>query len=121
ANELSRDRIATAIELYEECVAIDPEYAPAWARLGRARWLADKYSAGSAEKLAQADSALRRALELNPDLPLAHNLYTLIQVEQGRALDAIRRLLERAHNTRNDPELFVGLCHACRYGGLLEA
>ena len=123
ANELgrNRDKIGAAIELYEQCVAMDPGYAPAWARLGRARWLADKYAAGSAEKLAEADSDLRRALELNPDLALAHNLYTHIQVEQGRALDAMKRLLKRARNTRSDAELFAGLAHACRYCGLLDA
>ena len=123
ANELSRNRssLSIAVELYEKCVKKDPEYAPAWARLGRARWLADKYEAGSTEKMAEADAALRRALELNPDLPLAHNFYTHIQVEQDRALDAMKRLLRRAHTTRNDPELFAGLTHVCRYCGLLEA
>jgi len=42
-------------------------------------------------------------------------------VEQGRALEALKRLLERSAGTRNDPELFAGLTHACRYCGLLEA
>jgi eukaryotic-like serine/threonine-protein kinase len=123
ANEMARkwEGIPAAIELYQQCVAADPNYAPAWARLGRARWLSDKYRSGSAEKLAAADSDLRRALELNPELPLAHNLYTYVQVEQGRALDAMKRLLKRSHTTRNDPELFAGLAHACRYCGLLEA
>ena len=123
ANELGREwgGIPAAIEFYEQCVAADPKYAPAWARLGRARWLADKYRSGSAEKLAAADSDFRHALELNPELPLAHNLYTYVQVEQGRALEAMKRLLKRSHTTRNDPELFAGLAHACRYCGLLEA
>ena len=31
------------------------------------------------------------------------------------------RLLHRAQNGRTDPELFAGLCPACRYCGLLEA
>lgn len=123
ANELDRDRknVFAALELHEQCVARDPSYAPAWARLGRARWLSDKYSAGSAEKLASADSALRKALELNPDLALAHQLYTPIQVDQGRALDALRRLLRRLHISRNEAELFAGLTHVCRYCGLLKA
>jgi tetratricopeptide (TPR) repeat protein len=123
ANELDRDRrtVLDALELHEQCVARDPHYAPAWARLGRARWLANKYANGSAEKLAQADSALRRALELNPDLAMAHQLYTPIQVEQGRALDALTRLLRRLQISRNDPELFAGLTHVCRYCGLLQA
>ena len=123
ANELGRNwrEIPAAIELYEQCVAKDPGYAPAWARLGRARWLSDKYSEASAEKLAQADAAMRRALELSPDLPLAHNLYAHVQVEEGKALEAMKRLLERSRTTPNDPELFAGLTHACRYCGLLEA
>jgi eukaryotic-like serine/threonine-protein kinase len=123
ANELDRDRknVLAALELHEQCVAKDPTYAPAWARLGRSRWLSDKYSTGSAEKLAAADTALRRALELNPDLALAHQLYTPIQVDEGRALDALIRLLRRLHISRNEAELFAGLTHVCRYCGLLQA
>ena len=66
-------------------------------------------------------SAIERALELNPDLPLAHNLYTNIQVDQGHALDAMRRLLKRLRSSKTDPELFAGLTHASRYCGLLQA
>ena len=123
ANELGRSLsgIVAARELYEKCVAKDSRYAPAWAQLGRARWLSDKYSGGSVEELAAADSAFRRALELNPDLPQAHNLYSQVQVEQGRALDALKRLLARSASAPNDAELFAGLTHACRYCGLLEA
>jgi tetratricopeptide (TPR) repeat protein len=33
----------------------------------------------------------------------------------------VKRLLKRARTTGNDPELFAGLAHACRYCGLLEA
>src|SRR5256885_7248371 len=40
---------------------------------------------------------------------LAHNLYTHVQVDQGRSLDAMKRLLDRAHQRRSDAELFAGL------------
>ena len=66
-------------------------------------------------------SAIERALELNPDLPLAHNLYTNIQVDQGHAMDAMRRLLKRLRSSKTDPELFAGFTHASRYCGLLQA
>jgi serine/threonine protein kinase/tetratricopeptide (TPR) repeat protein len=123
ANEAGREfsGFSEAIALYEQCVALDPGYAPAWARLGRARWLVGKFSEGAEEQLAEGRSAIERALELNPDLPLAHNLYTNIQVDQGRALDAIRRLLKRLCSSKSDPELFAGLTHASRYCGLLPA
>src|SRR5260370_4755853 len=91
ANEVGRENVAAAIDLYEQCVAIDPRYAPAWAGLGRSRWLADKYSAGSADKLAAADSAVRHALELNPDLPMPPNMYAQSQAAPGGPLNAVQR------------------------------
>jgi TolB-like protein len=123
ANELAPrwPNLPTAIELYERCVAMDSSYAPAWARLGRARWLWDKYNLGSQEVLDAADAAFQTAFRLNPDLALAHNYYTRLQVDQGRSLEALKRLLERAQHRRNDPELFAGLAHVCRYCGLLQA
>jgi serine/threonine protein kinase/tetratricopeptide (TPR) repeat protein len=122
ANEFSRqwENLPGAIEMYERCVSQDPAYAPAWARLGRARWLADKYQLGSLEGLRTADEAFQTALRLNPNLTLAHNLYTHVQVDQGRSLDAMKRLLDRAHARRGDAELFAGLGHVCRYCGLLR-
>src|SRR5713226_1809252 len=123
ANEFSRqwENLTTAIELYERCLSLDALYAPAWARLGRARWLWDKYNQGSVEGLRAADEAFQTALRLNPNLTLAHNLYTNLQVDQGRSLDAMKRLLDRAHQRRSDAELFAGLAHVCRYCGLLQA
>jgi eukaryotic-like serine/threonine-protein kinase len=122
ANELARQpqSLPAAIEQYERCVAMDKSYAPAWARLGRARWLWDKYSLASAEGLQAADNAFQAAFRKNPSLALAHNFYTQLQVDQGRPLDAMKRLLERAQRHRNDPELFAGLAHVCRYCGLLQ-
>ena len=73
----------------------------------------------SQELYRQAESAFKRALELNPQLPLAHNLYTYLEVELGGAREAMLRLLERAQGRAGDPELFAGLVQACRYCGLL--
>jgi serine/threonine protein kinase/tetratricopeptide (TPR) repeat protein len=122
ANEFSRqwENLTTALQLYERCVKLDPLYAPAWARLGRARWLTDKYNIGSPEGLRSADDAFQTALRLNPNSALTHNLYTNLQVDQGRSLEALKRLLDRAKFRRSDAEIFAGLAHVCRYCGLLE-
>jgi hypothetical protein len=56
---------------------------------------------------------------LNPDLPIAHKLFAQLEVDFGRAQDAMIRLIERAHAA--DPELLAGLVSACRYCGLLDA
>jgi TolB-like protein len=111
-----------ARDLYLQCVAEDPQYAPAWARLGRIyRVLAKDGRVEENENLKCAESAFRRALEINPDLPLAHNLYAYLEVDLGRARDAMLRLVNRARQRSGDPELFAGLVHACRYCGLLDA
>jgi tetratricopeptide (TPR) repeat protein len=113
ANEVGRqwENIPTAIEMYERCVSLDPSYASAWARLGRARWLGDKYKLGSLEGLRAAEEAFQTALRLNPNLTLAHNFYTHVQVDQGRSLDAMKRLLDRAGQRRSDATLCrAGAC-----------
>jgi len=68
-----------------------------------------------------AEAAFRTALELSPDLPLAHRYFTHFESEHGQAAAAIGRLLRHARSNRHDAQLFAGLVHACRYSGLLEA
>ncbi len=110
-----------ARELYAQCVELDPRYAPAWARLGRCHWVEAKWSTHSDADMARAEQAFQKAFELHPDLAIAHNLYARFEADRGRAVEAMRRLLERVKLARSDAELYVGLVHACRYAGLLEA
>ena len=111
-----------ALELYERCVAEDPQYAPAWARLGRMYRLMAKYGEdSSAADVGRAEAAFLRALELNPDLPLAHTNYAALEVDMGRGRDAMVRLLRLARTRESDADLFNGLVLTCRYNGLLDA
>jgi TolB-like protein/tetratricopeptide (TPR) repeat protein len=124
ANRLAGDASSwdLAKDLYERCVEADPRFAPGWARLGRVYRLLAKYQGQDpAANRQRAESAFRRALELNPDLPIAHQLYTHFEVEAGRAESAMRRLIARARAGTADPELFGGLVTATRYCGLLDA
>jgi serine/threonine protein kinase/tetratricopeptide (TPR) repeat protein len=117
-------QLDAARELLQAAVDGDPAYAPAWAKLGRVLRLLAKYGDASAQHQYQpaAEAAFRRALEINPDLGLAHNLYTYFEVESlGHAREAMVRLIERAHARVADPDLFAGLVVACRYCGLLAA
>ncbi len=58
---------------------------------------------------------------LSPELPLAQNLYALLEIDQGRAQDAIVRLVERGLSGSVQPGLYAALVQACRFCGLLEA
>lgn len=124
ANQLALDSSTwpVARDLYLECVETAPRYAPAWAKLGRVYRLLAKYAASQSPDLEQkADQAFRRALDLNGELALAHSLYAQFEVESGRPKDAMLRLLGRAQAGGAQVDLYVGLVHACRYCGLLEA
>jgi serine/threonine-protein kinase len=125
ANQLQLDskQWLAALELYRRCVERDPQFAPGWARLGRCYRLLGKFGdkAHAAANLASGELALKRALAINPDLSLAHNLYAQFEVEAGRAREAMVRLLDRLRTSPSEAELFAGLVHACRYCGLLDA
>ena len=123
ANQFNNDpkQWATARELYLRCLEADPCYAPAWARLGRIHHVMAKYlPTGAKEGLERSETAFRQALDLNPDLPIAHKGYAQLEVDLGRASDAMARLLERARESA-DPEVFAGLVSPLRYCGFLEA
>ncbi|HEX2309450.1 MAG TPA: protein kinase, partial [Vicinamibacterales bacterium] len=123
ANQLMTEtgRWPEARELYERAVALDPGYAPAWARLGRVLRVSAKYGGPQPEAdRVRAERAFERALALNPDLPMAHHLYTHLEVELGRAADAMVRLLTRARARRPEADVFAGLVTTCRYCGLLD-
>ena len=114
-------KVSVARDLYLHCVEEDSQYAPAWARLGRCYRLIAKWSGEPDEDLVRAKNALQRALQLNPDSPVAHYLYAQLEADIGRAQEAMVRLLSRPEINSNDPELFAGLTQVCRYCGLLDA
>ena len=120
ANELARtyDGLSRARDLYERYVELDPGFAPAWAHLGRCHRVIGKYIDGAADSEARAEECLRRALDLNPRLSVAHKYYANLEADIGQATAAVVRLLGEASRHGNDPELFAGLVHACRYCGL---
>jgi serine/threonine protein kinase/tetratricopeptide (TPR) repeat protein len=122
ANELARtyDGLPGARDLYQRCVELDPLFAPAWARLGRCHLVIGKYIDGAPESETHAEEAFRRALALNPRLSLGHKFYANLEADIGQASRALVRLLEEAGRHGNDPELFAGLVHACRYCGLYD-
>jgi serine/threonine protein kinase len=115
------DNMGLARDLYLQCLEESPDFAPAWARLGRVYHFLDKFGEDAGENLKHAEKAFKRTFDLNPDLPIAHNFYTSVECDQGRAQKAMLRLLGRARSRRNDPELFAGLVQACRYCDELEA
>jgi serine/threonine protein kinase/tetratricopeptide (TPR) repeat protein len=121
ANELARtyEGMVQARELYEQCLDLDPAFAPAWAHLGRCIRVIAKFIDASFDE-ARAKTALDRAIALNPRLSVAHKYYAQLECDMGQSTGAVVRLITQAAQHGNDPELFAGLVHACRYAGLFE-
>ncbi len=122
ANELARtyEGLPGARDLYQRCLELDPRFAPAWAHLGRCHRVIGKYIEAAPDSEIRAEDAFRRALALSPQLSIAHKFYANLEADMGQAHGALVRLLGEANRHGNDPELFAGLVHACRYCGLYE-
>jgi serine/threonine protein kinase len=122
ANELARtyDGLKDARDLYLRCLTLDSRFAPAWAHLGRCHRVIGKYVEGTPDSERRAEEAFRRALALSPRLSIAHKFYAHLEADIGEAEGALIRLLGEAARHGNDPELFAGLVHACRYCGLFD-
>ena len=103
---------------FQQCLDVDPAFAPAWAERGRLDRILGKYEDPS--QLARAESAFLKALELDPDSGAAQNYYAQLEVDLGRVEAALSRLLRRVGERRAEPFVYVALVHALRYGGLLE-
>jgi len=120
ANEFARSyaSLKHARDLYQQSLDLDPGFAPAWAQLGRCHRVIAKFLDDSDDGDRRAEPALRRALDINPRLSLAHKYYAILEADTGHADLGLARLVREANAHGNDPELFAGLVHACRYCGL---
>jgi TolB-like protein len=112
---------AVARDLYLQALDEDPRYAPAWARLARIYLLLGKYTGDPGRNYDLAESAARHAIELNPDLPVAHHAFAHIVASKGRPREGMLALLDRVGRGSNDPAVFAGLVTLFRFCGLLEA
>lgn len=85
-----------AIELFEDAIDADPDYADAWVGLADALTLTEDYGYGEAEELfPRAEAAIQRALELDPRSAPAHASLGLLRSADQDGPAAIREL-ERA-------------------------
>ncbi len=74
AQELSRysNKYQDAIDMFRRAIEIDPGYALSWCGLANAYSMRYLYWEATDAILAEAETASRRAVELNPDLAEAH-------------------------------------------------
>ncbi len=98
----------------------DPQFASAWAWLGRCQRFLDKFNATPSPNMDLAEATLKRALAIDPNLACAHHFYTQLQVDLGQSQEVIVRLAQRIKAGGGEPESFAGLVQGLRFCGLLD-
>jgi eukaryotic-like serine/threonine-protein kinase len=109
-----------AIAMLERAVGLDPSYAPAWGYLGIRYHYDSAYAGGGAAVHDRSDSALARAISLDPNYIIANAWLITNHVEQSqlaRAYQDAKALVER--HPENAQARFA-LAYVLRYGGAVE-
>ena len=101
-NELARtyNGLVSARDMYQQSLDLDPNFAPAWAQLGRCHRVIGKYIDASGDSEGRAEDAFRRALSLSPRLTIAHKFYANLEADTGHGPFADDRRLPDGHADR---------------------
>src|SRR5215831_15983603 len=113
------DERRQAIGMLEASVGLDPSYAPAWAALA-GRYINARVNLRDETMLDKAETAARKALEINAQLPAAFFWLALYHGEKGdlkNALGICKQLLQAAPNSEY---AYQAMGHAYDYAGLPE-
>jgi len=107
-----------AIAVLERVTLLDPGYAPAWEALGMRCYYEGSYGGGGAKAMAQSESALERALKLDPSLVIAGARLTRNHVEKGDLKQAYQDAQELVRRRPESPQAHFTLAYVLRYAGL---
>jgi TolB-like protein len=107
-----------AVAVLERVTQLDPGYAPAWEALGMRYYYEGSYGGGGTKAMAQSESALERALKLDPGLMIAGARLTRNHVEKGDLKQAYQDAQELVRRRPESPQAHFTLAYVLRYAGL---
>lgn len=116
----SLNQFAAAIEMLEKSTALEPNYAPAWAHLGRAYTTNASLQFGGREDYGKAQSAYEKAIALNPSLVEPRIYMANLLTDTGRVEQAVPLLRSVLQDSPNNAEAHWELGYAYRFGGMLN-
>lgn len=117
---ISTSNHALALRLLEKSVELDPNYALAWAYLGKAYSVSASQYAGGREYNDRARAAYKRALARNPEELETRVLLANFLTENNRLEESIPLLRGAVEANPNFPFAHWELSYAYRYAGLLD-
>jgi serine/threonine protein kinase len=109
-----------ALAMLVKATALDSQYAPAWFHLARRHYLHGQYAKGGAPAFRDAETATRRALEIDPDFIPAARLHITMQTERGELTAAYRSAKQLVDRHPESADSHFALAYVLRYAGLLS-
>jgi tetratricopeptide (TPR) repeat protein len=116
----SLNEFAAAIDMLEKATKLEPNYAPAWAQLGRAYTTNASLEAGGREHYNKAQGAFEKAIALNPALVEPRIYMGNLLTDTGRVEQAVPLLRSVLQDSPNNAEAHWELGYAYRFGGMLQ-
>ncbi len=116
----SRNEFLAAVPLLEKAVELDPNFAIAWAHLGRAYTACASFNLRGRELQLKAEAAYEQALALNRDLIEATVFMANLFTDSNRVERAVPLLRKLLQANPNIAEARWELGYAYRFGGMLN-
>ena len=109
-----------AIAMLERAVGMDPSYGPAWEALGYRYYYDATYSNGGDAMYQRGQSALERAVALDPNLVGAAAQLITTRVEGGDLIKAYQEGKTLVERHPENASAHFALGYVLRYGGVLD-
>jgi serine/threonine protein kinase/TolB-like protein len=116
----SLNEFSEAIQMLEKATTLEPNYAPAWAQLGRAYTTSASLLFGGQEQYGKAQAAYEKAIALNPSLVEAKIYMANLLTDTGRVEQAVPLLRAVVKDNPNNAEAHWELGYAYRFAGMLQ-
>ncbi len=116
----SKSDFPMAIKMLEKSAELAPEYALAWANLGRSYTANASFQFGGGEQYRKAQTAFERALSLQPDQIDARIYMANMFTDTGRVEKSVPLLREALRTNPNHAEIHWELGYAYRFAGMLH-
>jgi eukaryotic-like serine/threonine-protein kinase len=116
----SLSQFSAGIGMLEKSTELEPNYAPAWAHLGRAYTTNASLQFGGREDYGKAQAAYEKAIALNSALVEPRIYMANLFTDTGRVEQAVPLVRSVLQDSPNNAEAHWELGYAYKFGGMLE-
>lgn len=118
--QYSKSQLSDSIENLKKAVAIEPDFAVAWDKLGDSYLVSASTHFGGEEYYQKAERCYRKAISLDETNILPQLHLTNILIETNRTKEAVDILLKLSIKEPENPMVWWELSYAYRFVGKLE-